>query len=970
MENPPFELPKSLQIEAAAKWADILQAAAVAGLPEPRMPERTDVVLVASEYVSSYLARSPQVLLDLLDSGDLEHPFAAPEFDNRLKRRLKEVTSEETLGGELRRFRHREMIRIAWRDLSGRAGLDETVGELSNLADAVIDHACRWLYRRLCDEFGTPAAEDGKRQGLVILGLGKLGARELNFSSDVDLILAYPQPGKTRGGPASISNEDFFIRLARRLINTLGRPTPEGFCFRVDLRLRPFGDSGPMVMSFDTLEQYYQDQGRDWERYAWIKVRAVAGDRSAGDGLLDQLRPFVYRRYLDYGAYEALRNMKQMIVHEVARKQLQDNIKIGPGGIREIEFFGQIFQLIRGGVVPELQQRSIRNVLATLAENGYIPRKTFSELDDAYVFLRRTENRLQARGDRQTHQLPPGNAALTRLAVSMGYSDPGGFADALAGHRRKVHRHFQMLLETGKADEADHTAEKQFSAVWQGALDDDAAVEQLTAGGYLAPQKGLNLLSYLRKGAETKSLSASGRQRLDKLMPVLMEEIGTGDQPDQTLHRIIDLIKSIERRTSYLALLLEHPVARAQLIRLSAASPWLASFLAQHPVLLDELLYPQTLAGPPEADMLNREIGRRLSRVGGEDLEAQIEALCIFKQVNVLRVAAADVSGSLPLMRVSDHLSAIAETIVQRVVDLAWHHLVTKHGRPAARLGDRSCERGFVVIAYGKLGGLELSYGSDLDLVFLHAGSRGTTEGAASPIDNGQFYNRLGQRVIHILTAHTRAGRAYEIDMRLRPSGNAGVLVSHIESFQDYQVKEAWTFEHQALIKARPICGDIALTEKFESIRRRVLRLPRNSRKLKKDVLDMRKRMRRELLKPDPEVFDLKQGIGAMVDIEFLVQYLVLQHSQRFSQLADWTDTVRLLQALSRTEIINENTAHLLKHAYLIYRAVAHQLSLQEAPALIRADRYEPLQKRVRELWQSIFASVENTTDNADFHTH
>jgi glutamate-ammonia-ligase adenylyltransferase len=547
----------------------------------------------------------------------------------------------------------------------------------------------------------------------------------------------------------------------------------------------------------------------------------------------------------------------------------------------------------------------------------------------------------------------------------MGYSDSRTFADALAGHRRDVHRHFQMLLETGQADGGGQTAEKQFSAVWQGALDDDAAVAQLTDGGYQAPEKIVGLLSYLRKGVETKSLSASGRQRLDKLMPVLLKEIGKGDQPDQTLQRIIDLIKSIERRTSYLALLLEHPVARAQLIRLSAASPWLASFLARHPVLLDELLYPQTLAGPPEAAVLNSDIDRRLSQVDDQDLEAQIEALCIFKQVNVLRVAAADVSGILPLMRVSDHLSAIAESIVQRVVDLAWQHLVAKHGRPAARLADRSCERGFSVVAYGKLGGLELGYGSDLDLVFLHAGSHGTTQGAESPIDNSQFFNRLGQRVIHILTAHTRAGRAYEIDMRLRPSGNAGVLVSHIEGFQNYQLHEAWTFEHQALIKARPICGDAALTDRFESIRRQVLRLPRIRGKLKKEVLDMRERMRRELLKPDPETFDLKQEIGGMVDIEFLVQYLVLQHSQRFRELTDWTDTVRLLQALSRTEIIHENTAHLLKHAYLIYRAVAHQLSLQEAPALIHPDKYEPLQKRVRELWQSIFANVDNAPLNS-----
>ena len=955
MTHPPIELPVFLQTDADNKWHDILKSAATAGLPEPKLPAHGELVLAASEYVASYLTRSPHVLADLSSSGDLTRVYPSSEFDKKLTAAVEDAATEEMLSAILRRFRQREMIRIAWRDISGEAQLEETVTDLSALADALIDHAYQWLYRLFCDDFGFPADSDGNAQGLVVLGLGKLGAGELNFSSDVDLIFAFPRAGSTKGSENSISNEDFFLRLTRRLVGLLGQPTEEGFCYRVDLRLRPFGDSGPMVMSFERLEQYYQDQGRDWERYAWIKARVVAGDRSAGEELLHALRPFVYRRYLDYGAYEALRTMKQMIVLEVARKHLQDNIKIGSGGIREIEFFGQIFQLIRGGVVPELQERKIRKVLANLAGDGYIPQETHRELDDAYVFLRRTENRLQEFADQQIHQVPAGEAELTRLAVSMGFSDPSDFTGTLTAHRENVHRHFRMLLETGEADGSDRTVEKQLSAVWQGAMETDASVQLLTATGYLEPEQITGLLSHLRKDAETKALSASGRERLDKLMPVLLQEIGGGEQPDQTFKRIVDLIKSIERRTSYLALLLEHPVARAQLIRLSAASPWIASFLSRHPVLLDELLYPHTLAGPPENESLSSDIDRRLSQVDGNDLEAQIEALCIFKQVNVLRVAAADVSGILPLMRVSDHLSAIAESIVQRVVDLAWDHLVAKHGRPKANFGNLACERGFAVVAYGKLGGLELGYGSDLDLVFLHAGSQGTTEGKKHPIDNSQFYNRLGQRVIHILTAHTRAGRAYEIDMRLRPSGNAGVLVSHINGFEAYQLKEAWTFEHQALIKARPICGDKALTEKFESIRKGVLELPRHGADLKKDVLQMRQRMRQELLKPVAGIYDLKQGIGGMVDIEFMVQYLVLRHSADVSGLTEWTDTVRLLQTLSQTEIIHENTAHLLKHAYLIYRALAHQLSLQESPAHIRQDRYGRLRNRVSELWQGIF---------------
>ena len=959
MESHIIELPEHLQIKAETRWRDLQKAAADIGLSAPDLPERSGPVLALSDFIAVNLTRSPRLFVDLVESADLNRGYSATEFADRLTQVLAGIDSEDDLNRNLRLFRRREMIRIAWRDLAGWAELEETVTELSDLADAVIDQAYQWLYDRYCDQFGTPTTTDGKTQGLIALGLGKLGARELNFSSDVDLIFAFPQSGSTAGGEKTLRNEEFFLKLCRRLISILGQPTAEGFCFRIDLRLRPFGDSGPMVLSFDALEQYYQDQGRDWERYAWIKARVVAGDLAAGDELLKRLQPFVYRRYLDYGAYEALRAMKQMITLEVARKRLQANIKIGPGGIREIEFFGQIFQLIRGGVVPDLQQRRIRKVLEVLAHDGYIPNETYLELDSAYVFLRRTENRLQEFDDQQTHQLPAKAENLTRLAVSMQFSDTADFETTLAAHRDNVHRHFQMLLETGTAQGPEKAAGQQLAAVWQSAMGSESALKILAAAGYRAPEQIITLLSYLRADGETRSLSAGGRQRLDRLMPVLLKEIGGCDQPDQTLQRIVELIKSIERRTSYLALLLEHPAARAQLIRLSSASPWLASFLARHPVLLDELLYPNSLAGPPKTDVLNREIDRRLGQVEIDDLEAQIEALCIFKQVNVLQVAAADIGGTLPLMRVSDHLSAIAETTVQRVVDLAWHHLVSKHGRPAACLGEQPCERGFAVIAYGKLGGLELGYGSDLDLVFLHAGSHGTTDGNEKPIDNSQFYNRLGQRVIHLLTAHTRAGRAYEIDMRLRPSGNAGVLVSHIDRFQEYQLEDAWTFEHQALIKARPICGDAVLTDGFASIRRRVLEQPRGGETLKKDVIEMRRRMRAELLKPVKGLFDLKQGIGGMVDIEFLVQYLVLRHSENFAGLTQWTDNVRLLQALSQTEIIHENTAHLLKHAYLIYRAVAHKLSLQEAPAQTTSGKYKHLQKRVREIWQGVFGQVD-----------
>ncbi len=826
---------------------------------------------------------------------------------------------------------------------------------LSAFADVCLEQTLRILYQWQCDKFGVPTAEDGSEQQLVILGLGKLGARELNFSSDVDLIFTYPRGGRTRGAASSLSNDDFFSRLCRRLIKVIGQPTADGLVFRVDLRLRPFGESGPLAMDFNGMEQYYQEQGREWERYALIKARSVAGDKAAGNFLLEQLHPFIYRRYLDYSAFESLRKMKQMIALEVKHKRLANDIKLGPGGIREIEFFGQIFQLIRGGVTPALQETGILKVLKALADEHNIPPEVCRELTNAYVFLRNTENRLQEYSDQQTHQLPPDDSGRLRLAASMGFDDAASFNSSLNKHRDNVHGHFQMLLESGDAGDRPEKLEDPLDSIWQNVMEIRPASQTLASLGYDQPEEVLPLLEYLRNDPATRALSPKGRRRLDKLMPRFLKEISTCENPLITLRRIIDLIKTIERRTSYLALLLENPTALSHLVQLSNASPWIASFLARHPVLLDELLDPRTLYQPPQKNELKKGLQRRLALIPPDDLEYQIEQLCIFKQINVLRVATADVTGTLPLMRVSDYLSEIAETILSEVVDLAFNHLVSKHGAPACRLGNKICRRGFAVIAYGKLGGLELGYGSDLDLVFLHAGTHAQTGGGKNAIDSAQFFNRLGQRVIHILTAHTRAGKAYEIDMRLRPSGSSGILVSHIDAFSEYQFEKAWIWEHQALIKARSICGDDLIAKHFEKIRAEVLARQRSGTELKAEVVRMRERMRNELLKPEAGFFDLKQDTGAMVDIEFMVQFLVLLNSHKHPGLLQWTDNVRLLQTLIETGMMDEVTAHLLKYAYLIYRAAAHQLSLQEKPATVPREKFDLLRQRVADIWQSVF---------------
>ncbi|MGD2187293.1 MAG: bifunctional [glutamate--ammonia ligase]-adenylyl-L-tyrosine phosphorylase/[glutamate--ammonia-ligase] adenylyltransferase [Desulfobacterales bacterium] len=955
-----YNLPDILVNDLERKWQAFAQSSATHKIDLPDDPQfiRTlQRVFAFSDFVAQNCIRNPSLISNLVESQDLQKSYSKLDYEKRLKKAFVEVKDEATLIRILRVCRCREMTRIAFRDLAGWSDLWETVADLSNLADVCLEHITSILFTWLCEKWGVPTAEDGSRQELVVLGLGKLGARELNFSSDVDLIFAYPKAGHTRGFAQSVTNDDFFARLCRQLIRVISQSTSDGLVFRTDLRLRPYGENGPLVMNFDAMETYYEEQGREWERYALIRARVVAGDKKSGNHLLGRLSPFIYRRYLDYGAFDSLREMKQMISLEVKRKGMKHNIKLGRGGIREIEFFGHMFQLIRGGVDPDLQQRSILKVIKVLVRDNHIPAEVGDELGSAYVFLRNIENRLQEFSDQQTHDLPVDTRGQNRLAASMGFAHAAKFSSQLEQHRNNVHRHFQILLEAKDTESGTQKLEEQLKGIWQNLIGGSQAEEILMQIGFQEPQEALQLLSYLRSTPGTAQLGDRGRRRLEKLIPQVLVVVGEQNRPEIILRRIIDLIKSIGGRVSYFALLLENPEALTHLVQLADASPWIASFLAQHPVLLDELLDSRTLYTPLEAKQIKANLKQRMRQAPSDDLEYQIEQLCVFKEINVLRVAAADVTGALPLMRVSDYLSDIAETVLGEVVEMAYDHLRKKHGAPSCRLNGKICEKGFAVVAYGKLGGLELGYGSDLDLVFLHSGTAEKTQGRQQGIDSAQFFNRLGQRVIHILTSHTQAGRLYEIDMRLRPSGGSGVLVSHVEAFRDYQQNSAWTWEHQALIKARPILGDSLLTDHFESTRKEVLGRQRKKSKLQREVVGMRERMRKELLKTQAGMFDIKQDTGGMVDIEFLVQHLVLLKSYEYPALLQWTDNVRLIQALITTGAIDEYTAHILKHAYLIYRAAAHQADLQEKPAKVQSAKFDRLRMRVEKIWQIFFES-------------
>ena len=935
----PPALPEPLRADAERAWQGYLEACRAAASDPVADPAGLDLpaVWAASRFVADACTRDPDLLGDLVASGDLARRYAEGELAARAGAACAGAADDATLGRALRLLRRREMVRIAWRDLAGRADLDETLGDLTALAEGCIDAALARLHGLQVEQWGVPRTADGTEQRLVVLGMGKLGARELNFSSDIDLIFAYPERHDDPG--CRVDCERFFLRLGQRLIQALDGATADGFVFRVDMRLRPYGSAGPLAMCFDALEEYYQSQGREWERYALIKARPVAGDLAAGAELLELLRPFVYRRYVDFGVFESLREMKAMIAGEVQRKGLQQNVKLGSGGIREIEFVGQAFQLVHGGREPALRRRGILGVLATLAELGHLPEHAARQLRDAYVFLRRVENRIQEHADRQTHDLPGDASGRLRLAVAMGFADWDAFAAVLERHRANVRGDFEQLFALPQAEASEEDGARGLASVWHGALDAAVAEALLEEAGFDDPAGARELLVRLRESRACRAQSAHGQKRMERLMPLLLGAVGGAAEPTECLRRLVPLLETVSRRSAYIALLVENPMALSQLVRLVSASVWIALRLSQYPLLLDELLDPRVLYRPPGRAGLGAELAARMEAIDAGDLEQQMEALRHFKRANVLRVAAADVVGALPLMVVSDHLTWIAEAVLVAVHRLAWDELVARHGVPHCTADGARREAGFGIVAYGKLGGIELGYVSDLDVVFLHdsEGEQQLTDGA-KPLENAVFFTRMAQRVIHILTTLTASGELYPVDTRLRPSGASGLMVSSLAAFAAYQQAEAWTWERQALVRARPVAGSPAVAERFARVRAEVLGAPRDAAALRAEVREMRERMRDQLAASEPGAFDLKQDPGGIADIEFMVQYGTLAWAHDHPALLAWPDNIRLLETLGREGLLPQAEADLLADAYRAFRAEGHRCALQDRPAVVAPD--------------------------------
>ena len=960
-------LVEPLAAAALKAWNNILERA-----DEPlaetlrSLAERPDIctqlprALACSPFIAELSRRKPQLLASLLVDGSLSNPLSRTELVAELAAGLDAEGAE--LNAVLRHFRQRHMLRIIWRDFCKLADTLETVRDTSWLAEVCIAAALDTCQGELEGKHGVPQGRrSGQSQQLIVLAMGKLGAGELNVSSDIDLIFAYPEAGETDGEHKPLSNEEFFTRLGRALIAALDATTVDGFVFRVDMRLRPYGESGALVHNFTALEGYYQDQGRDWERYALIKARPLTGDPERARELMMSLRPFVFRRYVDFGVIESLRVMKQGINAEVRRRGLADNVKLGHGGIREVEFIAQCLQLIRGGRDLGLQQRELLPVLSECAELGCLPVGAVAELRAAYLFLRDSEHVIQGYADQQSQTLPTTKEHRLAMTTVMGFESWERYVAALEAHRDNVSRHFQELIAAPDED----NAEPELAL--------GLRIEQLTDTtlielGYSESDGLLEQLQALWASPRVESLQSEGRQRLEQFLPQLLLACADNDNPDLALKRILPLVVAVIRRSAYLALLIENPGALRELVALCAASPWIAEQMARSPVLLDELLDQASLYSAPDKQALEDELRQQVARLPLDDLEAQMDALRYFKAAHVLRVAASEIGGRLPLMKVSDKLTFIAEVILEHALHLAWADLTAKFGEP-----QRPSEgKGFAVFGYGKLGGIELGYGSDLDLVFIcEPVPQGVTDGERS-IDNILFYTRLGQRIIHILEARMTLGQLYEVDMRLRPSGNSGMLVSTLSGFASYQQDTAWTWEHQALVRARWVAGDAAVAAGFAQVRHAILTQVRDEHELACEVVRMRGRMRKHLLpksKGEKGEFHLKQGSGGIVDIEFMVQYAVLAWSSKQPALAGWPDNVRILETLGREGLFTRAEVETLTDSYLAYRSAAHQLALQQQPGVVSAERFADLRRAVRELWHQLFAAVPEQDDDNDNET-
>ncbi|WP_269519056.1 bifunctional [glutamate--ammonia ligase]-adenylyl-L-tyrosine phosphorylase/[glutamate--ammonia-ligase] adenylyltransferase [Alteromonas sp. BMJM2] len=943
-----------------------------------------------SAFLAEHLIQYPYTLerilslppsIDNADSAESDNTIVPSQYyHTEVSKRLEGVKTEDELLSALRECRNTEMARITYADVLNKQTISTSLAQVSALADTLITAAYNWLYSDASARSGTPIsahsarafAKDPQSQSrapcpahMYILGMGKLGGRELNFSSDIDLIFAYPEKGETQGGRKSIENQQFFTKLAQKLIQSLNKITTDGQVYRVDMRLRPFGDSGPLVMHFAAMEDYYQDQGRHWERFAMVKARIINDDNSHdAQALKDILKPFTFRRYLDFTTLDALRNMKKLIATEIRRRKLSNNIKLGAGGIREVEFFAQSFQLIHGGREPSLQSKSLLTTLTALADMDIVERDVTQELKNNYLFLRKVEHTLQQCRDKQTQTLPDSDWEQQALIAVMGFDTYDGFLDTLNTTMRTIHGHFNELVE--ESHEIHSEEDTLFTAcqdAWQLELKSNEFIDAFSE--HLSSREAMGIFNTLLEFKDTQRnyrIGQRGEDTLSKLLPEILYVLVVQHPSNsvQVLSRLLGVIEAITGRTTYLDLLLENPDVLKQLVKLCERSGWVAQEIRRFPLLLDELLTPLYL-GQQNTDIVTskreyeQELRQSMLRIEQDDVELLMDAWRQFKLCQQLRIAASDISDSLPIANVSDKLTVLAEVILENIVSAAWMQMSERYGTPSHLEGT---DKGFGVVGYGKLGGYELGYGSDLDLVFLHNAPSGMSTNGKKQIEAQQFYIKLAQRIMHLLNTKTLFGQLYETDLRLRPSGNAGLLCCHVNGFEKYQNEEAWTWEHQALVRARAICGDNDVLEAFNAVRKRVLTKQREPSSLAEDVCKMRIKMREHLLSKSEQKVDLKQCVGGITDIEFMTQYWVLANSNKTESMTQYTDNLRILENAVENGIIEANTASGLQNAYLKLREQYHHLTLADSKFADQTEELDAIRENVKTHWKMLFGTA------------
>ncbi len=948
------ELPAELQ-EVVMLWAERLLKQGE-NLPRQEQDLQALLHLVAtSDFAARVLLREWAWFQSALENGELSGPPNAAVIRKFISCHVSSAADSAAIKSDLRRFRNRQLLHILWRTGDGSGQLQESLSSLSNLADGMIEVAVACSGDLLAPRFGQARNADGQEISLVVLAMGKLGGHELNFSSDIDLIFLYREEGET-DGPRILSAHEYFTRRTRQVVALLDEVTEDGFVYRVDTRLRPFGESGPPVTSFASLEAYLLQHGRGWERYAYIKARVVSppDDQATVNELLSEIiAPFVYRRYLDYGVFESLRDMKALISAEVQKRELAANIKLGPGGIREIEFIAQSLQLVRGGADPALRNTKLQEVLPALASSKGLSSSTVSRLLDAYEFLRRLENAIQAIHDRQSHDVPGDTIDQVRLALAMNCGSWQPLLESLDVHRKEVSKHFANLLFSADEEASQPDLARAFTTLW----DTGESARQWQAVLHENEYREADLLAgtivKFARAPIQRQIDATAQRRLGRFLPKLLLQLQDRLAPNLILERILSVTSQILRRSAYVSLLIENPAVLGRLVGLCESSAYLAQEIARYPLLLDELLDPRLHSATITATNMREDLDERSKRIEATDSEQQVEILGQCQRANLFRIAVADYSGNLPIMKVSDRLTDLAEIVLNRALEIAWTDLVHKHGAPTCSTpaGDRRA--GFGVIAYGKLGGMELSYRSDLDLVFLHdsSGPKQETDGE-HPLENSMFFGRLVRRLTHFLTAQTASGALYEVDTRLRPSGRSGLLVSTVEGFERYQEEHAWTWEHQALLGSRPVAGSAVIAREFERIRSETLRHRVHREQLLEDVLSMRVKMRKQLDKSTEQRFDLKQGAGGIGDIEFLVQFLVLKNASEQPAVIHYPDNIRQLGTLAAAGCLAAPDVTRLQEIYKTYRLCLHRLALDEQQPLVSNDVFTEEREFVGLVWE------------------